>query len=849
MSIKFVIKRSGDKVQLLISEMAHHIEALTRDLAIDTYEIIGETLLKIHDGITTREIDEESCAIALGKYFVNKKYAVLAARLAISSYTKDVIHAVSKFVGDTLVEKITRSLKSLLRPNLYSCFLNRARELQELYDRFNGEFSYTAFFKLRESFYLLPNETIAYAMLRVVVSLISGLANWDLTAEQLEEIALLYRAVSNKYFTFSTPTYLNSGYTKFQGASCIVINVQDSIEEISTSQAQINLSSKYGCGIGISLNLRSKGSHIHGTNGYSGGLAPLTRVYDAQAKHIDQGGAKRPGAVSVYIADWHADLLEVLDQRSKRKKINAGHNIHYALWCSDLFLRAYIADADWYFFSPDDAIVDNTNLEDLYDRHYTMDWSDRSGEFTQAYFQLVESKKYKSVMKARVVAEQIAKIIAESGLPYVCGKDAFNRCRPQNDVIRSSNLCTEIGIPSGWYWDSVLQRQALEVGVCNLSSVCIPKFILKKSKHPEIWQRNVNRYNADRFSTEHVERYYLEFGNYTDHLLTWTVTKFDDTVVDYFFNEADFEDTVRGVVRTLNRLIDINFYALEETRFSNMKRRPLAIGKLGVADALLKLGLAYTSEEGCRFNAQMQEALYFYAVDESANLARIHGPHQDFEEYPAARGLLQPHLFALRTTSSCDIPHRYNWDSLADKASSGLYNSVLTANMPTGNVSLIMGMSPCTEPYESNIYKHSAMSKDLVIINERLRKDIRLLIRDDHQFHLFIKRLPKFSGKVSEIPIPGDLTDKNFVEKVARFRELYKVAKFEITTREVIRMHAAAQPFCDQAQSMNLWREYVSTNNFWNDCLYAARLGLKTWVYYTKTQSANKEEVCHNCIV
>jgi ribonucleoside-diphosphate reductase subunit M1 len=78
-------------------------------------------------------------------------------------------------------------------------------------------------------------------------------------------------------------------------------------------------------------------SYIAGTNGYSNGIVPMLRAYDATARYVDQGGNKRPGAFAIYIETWHADIFEFLDLRKNHGKEEArARDLFYALWISDL---------------------------------------------------------------------------------------------------------------------------------------------------------------------------------------------------------------------------------------------------------------------------------------------------------------------------------------------------------------------------------------------------------------------------------------------------------------------------------------------------------------------------------
>lgn len=831
---QYVVKRNGEKEKLSLGQIITRVENLSMDLKINMTLLLGKIIPFITNNIKTSDIDEITCRESLGLYTIHNDYGVLAARIVTNNHNKKVYNKYS-------FAELTKNLN--LRENLASCILNRCKELQKMCKEYQLKLNYSGFFKMMNSHYLMHfyesvsvsnssetnsqtktktkvYETVEYSIMRSAVSLVAGNDKWDLNEQDLLWVNEIYRGISLRLFTFATPVYLNSGFRDFQGSSCIVIHIDDNLRSINLGCNTISLSSKYGSGIGVNLSyIRGRGQPIKGTNGISDGLIPLTKVIDKWGKYINQGGGKRPGAISPYICCWHMDLIDVIKQRSvdDPKLAIENHMLHYGLWMSDLFLRTYLTDETWYMFSPDDV-----DLNEYHDEYFTLDYSDRSGEFTKRYFQYVAEKRYKFTIRARELGDIIGTIWAGAGVPYVCGRDAFNRCRNQKPIIHSSNLCTEISLPSGLIYDQSLGREVNEVGVCNLSAVNVARYIKKLKTNSDM----------------------------SELKLKWTVKNFDNTETVYYFDEQEFEKQVRLIVRTIDRLIDINYYVMEETKFSNMKRRPLAIGKLGIADALCKLKIPYS--EGAEFNAQIQEALYYYAVDESCELAKKLGSIRDYSEYRSSEGLLQPHLFA--KYFKIPFAQRYDWAALGEKAKSGMRHSVLCANMPTGNVSLIMGASPSSEPYETNIYKHSALIEESVIINKRMRKDLEQLIPEYEILQKFTEQLIEKSGKLGNMQFPKPVWVNNQTEKseyfrdVERFREIYKSARFEISPKEIIDLYAAAQPYCDQAQSMNLWTYSVSSD-YWNYIIYAAASGLKTWVYYTKSSPSNSNDVCKSCIV
>lgn len=213
--------------------------------------------------------------------------------------------------------------------------------------------------------------------------------------------------------------------------------------------------SKNAGGIGLAMHcIRSQGSYIAGTNGYSNGLVPMLRVFNDTARYVDQGGGKRKGAFAVYLEPWHADIVEFLQLRKNNgTEENRARDLFYALWIPDLFMKRVEEGADWSFFCPCDC----PGLADC--------WGD---EFEALYTKYEREGKARKTIKAQELWFAVVEAQTETGTPYILYKDACNRKSNQQNLgtIKCSNLCTEI----------VEYTSPDEVAVCNLASIGLPMF-------------------------------------------------------------------------------------------------------------------------------------------------------------------------------------------------------------------------------------------------------------------------------------------------------------------------------------------------------------------------------------
>ena len=174
--------------------------------------------------------------------------------------------------------------------------------------------------------------------------------------DDIERVIETYDLMSERYFTHASPTLFNAGTPSPQLSSCFLVCMKDdSIEGIYDTLKNCAMISKTAGGIGLNIHcIRATGyvpmsiiiaklvnsffsSYIAGTNGYSNGIVPMLRAYDATARYVDQGGNKRPGAFAIYLEPWHSDIFEFLDLRKNHGKEEVrARDLFYALWIPDL---------------------------------------------------------------------------------------------------------------------------------------------------------------------------------------------------------------------------------------------------------------------------------------------------------------------------------------------------------------------------------------------------------------------------------------------------------------------------------------------------------------------------------
>jgi ribonucleoside-diphosphate reductase subunit M1 len=285
-----------------------------------------------------------------------------------------------------------------------------------------------------------------------------------------------------------------------------------------------------------------------------------------------------------------------------------------------------------------------------------------------------------------------------------------------------------------------------------------------------------------------------------------------------WYNFEKLHEITKVVAKNLNKIIDKNYYPVPEAKTSNLRNRPIAVGVQGLADAFMMLRLPFDSPEAKELNIQIFETIYHAALEASIEMAQIEGSYESFEGSPASQGLLQFDLWGKKPTNLWD------WDSIKDDIKRyGLRNSLLVAPMPTASTSQILGYNECFEPYTSNIYSRRVLAGEFQIVNPYMLKDLveMGLWNDSMKNHIISD-----NGSIQNLPnIPQEIKD------------LYKTV-WEISQKSIIDMAADRGAYVDQSQSMNIHLKNPTMGKLTSMHFYGWKKGLKTGMYYLRTQAA-----------
>jgi ribonucleoside-diphosphate reductase subunit M1 len=443
-------------------------------------------------------------------------------------------------------------------------------------------------------------------------------------------------------------------------------------------------------------------------------------------------------------------------------------------------------------------------------------------EYNKLYIKYENEKKYRKQVKARDVWKAIIESQIETGTPYILFKDTINKKSNQKNIgtIKSSNLCAEI----------VEYSDDKEYACCTLASLGLPSF-------------------SD--------------GKTIDH--------------------KKIIEVLRVMVRNLNKIIDLNYYPVPETKTSNIRHRPLGVGVQGLADLFAKHQVAFESDEARVINKQIFETIYYGAMKASYELAVER--EKDMVEYKSIlqkvvdelklnitniycietyKMILSAHTNSINRNNLIRLHNKlrplekeldreeylgaystfvgsplhdgkfqfdlwnitpsddYNWTELRDNIKKhGVRNSLLTALMPTASTSQILGNNECFEPYTSNMYTRRTMAGDFIIVN-------KYLVQECMKLGIWNKELKDkimlYNGSIQNI---DEIPDK--------IKQIYKTV-WEMKQKNIIQLAVDRAPYICQTQSMNLFFEEPSMNTLTSALFYGWKSGLKTGSYYIRSQ-------------
>ncbi|CAI6279109.1 Ribonucleoside-diphosphate reductase [Bacillus subtilis] len=468
------------------------------------------------------------------------------------------------------------------------------------------------------------------------------------------------RTMMKQEYQPATPAFINAG-RKRRGemVSCFLLEVGDSLNDISRAIDISMQLSKLGGGVALNLNkLRAKGEAIKDVENVTKGVVGVMKLLDNAFRYADQMG-QRQGSGAAYLSVFHPDITDFLDT----KKISADEDVRVktlsiGVVLPDKFIELAREDKDFYMFYPHSVYKEYGQYLDEMD-------------INKMYDELVENPRVrKSKGNARKLLEQLAILRSESGYPYIMFADNVNKVHPNEHIskVKFSNLCSEV-LQSSQVSVYTDYDQEDEIGLdisCNLGSMNIVNVMSNQSIASTV------RIAIDALTT---------------------------------------------VTRKTNI---VNAPAVAR---ANTLMRSIGLGQMNLHGFLAQNNITYESEEAKDFVNTYFMMVNFYSLQRSMEIARETGETyykfdgstyksgEYFEKY-VTNDYSPQYEKVKKLFGDQHIVNIEDWTKLKeDVMKYGLYHSYRQAIAPTGSISYVQsstaGVMPIMERIEERTYGNS----------------------------------------------------------------------------------------------------------------------------------------------
>jgi len=628
----YVVKRNGrGKVPLDIEKIHEMVEYACEDITgVSASEVEMNSGLQFHDGISTQDIQQILIKSAANLISLEKpNYQYVAARLLLFGLRKSINRRL--WDHPHIFEQVQKGVKlGVYDKDLLKWYDKRDWDRMEqwiVHER-DYEFTYAGLRQVIDKYLVQDRSTgDVFETPQFMYMLISATVFSNYPKDtRLTYIKKYYRAISKHLINIPTPVMAGVRTPLRQYASCVLVDSDDTLESIFSSDMAIGRYVAQRAGIGINAGrIRGINSRIRGGEVQHTGVIPFLKKWEATVKCCTQNGV-RGGSATVHFPIWHQEIQDILVlKNNKGSDDNRVRKLDYSIQLSKLFYERFIKNEDITLFSPHE-------VPELYEN-----WG--TDKFDDLY---VAAERKTSVYKEKVNAQDlfmsVLKERAETGRIYIMNIDHCNTHSSFKDLIRMSNLCQEITLPT-----EPLQHidGEGEIALCILSAINVGKLV-----------------------------YY-----------------------------DDLESLCDLSVRALDEIIDHQGYPVKAAEISTKSRRSLGIGYIGLAHYLAKSGFKYDEQGAWDAVDELTEHFQYYLLKASNNLAKEKGKCEYFHRTKYSDGVLPIDTYKKEVDEIVNRKLTLDWESLRKEITEhGLRHSTLSAQMPSESSSVVSNATNGIEP-------------------------------------------------------------------------------------------------------------------------------------------------------
>ena len=627
-----VIKRNGRGTEPLDLEKIHEMVAhACHDLTgVSESQVEMSSGIQFFDKISTDEIQQILIKSASDLITLeNPNYQYVAARLLLFSLRKSLHHRL--WEHPPLLEHIKKCIdQGVYDKEILVWYTDE--EIEEMNTMIKHErdylFSYAGLRQVIDKYLVQDRssgqifETPQFMYMMIAATLFR---NYPID-KRLNYVKKYYNAISQHLINIPTPVMAGVRTPLRQFSSCVLVDSDDTLPSIFSSDMAIGRYVAQRAGIGINAGrIRGINSRIRGGEVQHTGVVPFLKKFEATVKCCTQNGV-RGGSATVHFPIWHQEIEDIIVlKNNKGTEDNRVRKLDYSIQLSELFYKRFIENKDITLFSPHD-------VPGLYDAFGTPEFDELYEKYERAT----------SVKKKKISAQQlflsILKERAETGRIYIMNIDHTNTHSSFKDVVRMSNLCQEITLPT----DPLQHIDGEgEIALCILSAI--------------------------------------NLGQIKD--------------------KDDLENLCDLSVRGLEELIDLQNYPVKAAEMSTKARRSLGIGYIGLAHFLAKNKVKYDSPDAWKLVDEYTEAFQYYLLKASNELAKEKGKCTLFNRTKYADGILPIDTYKKDVDKIVKRKYNYDWTAIRKSIKEhGLRHSTLSAQMPSESSSVVCNETNGIEP-------------------------------------------------------------------------------------------------------------------------------------------------------
>ena len=628
----YVVKRNGrGKVPLDIEKIHEMVEHACEDITgVSASEVEMNSGLQFHDGISTQEIQQILIKSAADLISLEKpNYQYVAARLLLFSLRKQLNRKL--WDHPHIYDQVQKGIKlGVYDKDLDKWYDKRDWDRMEqwiVHER-DYDFTYAGLRQVIDKYLVQDRSTGAvYETPQFMYMLIAATVFHNYPkSTRLTYIKKYYRAISKHLINIPTPVMAGVRTPLKQYASCVLVDSDDTLPSIFSSDMAIGRYVAQRAGIGINAGrIRGINSRIRGGEVQHTGIIPFLKKFEATVKCCTQNGV-RGGSATVHFPIWHQEIEDILVlKNNKGSDDNRVRKLDYSIQLSKLFYERFIKNEDITLFSPHE-------VPELYE-HWGTDKFDEIYEAAER-----KTSVYKKKINAQELFMSMLKERAETGRIYIMNIDHCNTHSSFKDLVRMSNLCQEITLPT-----EPLQHidGEGEIALCILSAINVGKLV-------------------------------------------------------YF---DDLETLCDLSVRALDEVIEHQGYPVKAAEISTKARRSLGVGYIGLAHYLARTGYNYSEKGAWEAVDELTEHFQYYLLKASNTLAKEKGKCEYFDRTKYSDGVLPIDTYKKEVDEITNRKLSLDWESLRkDITEHGLRHSTLSAQMPSESSSVVSNATNGIEP-------------------------------------------------------------------------------------------------------------------------------------------------------